>query len=615
MNDVLYVIKLGSKVILESGTIFKEIAQLAQTNCKILLVCGGARAIEQRFSSMQKEVQTLTLANGDHPRYVHTEDIQDIIAAYTTLIFPAVVQGLKMSSLKVWCQCAGDNQLVLGKKGKPIKALINGKSIIVRDSMYGAFSACNRETIQALISANDIVCLSGPVFDSELGQMINIDADMLAAHLFINLDASHLRIVTGTPGVLLDTEDIKSTIVDVFEDSEVEKSISGGMRQKVRACRLAIRQGVGDVSICGPDSLLGGISTWFWRGRNVPDDMKLTNSILNIVSVTQHEEALSRYISERMSGNTDISSWIDEAGNIVCTKGMGEKKIILLGHIDTVPYVWKPDYTNEHLTGRGAVDAKSSFANFLEVLLDLHVPENCQAMVVGAVGEENSSSSGAFYVRDHYKADAVVVGEPSGTGNLTLGYFGLLKLEITSTKAQEHSAAKNAESSIENAFRLSKLIGHIVAQYDKECLSSIIDVEHTASRSTDMAKLVLSIRVSPQARQGYLEEIAALSNPCCRINVLRNTPGYKTGRANALVRAFIQSAESCNYGKMSYLMKKGTSDMNTLATGWWRNIPMVAYGPGDATLDHTDHEVIDISDIRMSRQILYQAIQRWFEND
>lgn len=41
-------------------------------------------------------------------------------------------------------------------------------------------------------------------------------------------------------------------------------------------------------------------------------------------------------------------------------------------------------------------------------------------------------------------------------------------------------------------------------------------------------------------------------------------------------------------------MKTGTSDMNTVSERW--TVPMVAYGPGDSSLDHSDDERIAIEE-------------------
>ena len=54
-------------------------------------------------------------------------------------------------------------------------------------------------------------------------------------------------------------------------------------------------------------------------------------------------------------------------------------------------------------------------------------------------------------------------------------------------------------------------------------------------------------------------------------------------------------------------MKTGTSDMNVVGAVW--NCPMVAYGPGDSTLDHTPEEHIDVREFRRSVRVLTQALE------
>lgn len=51
--------------------------------------------------------------------------------------------------------------------------------------------------------------------------------------------------------------------------------------------------------------------------------------------------------------------------------------------------------------------------------------------------------------------------------------------------------------------------------------------------------------------------------------------------------------------------------MNTLATTW-RGVQMVAYGPGDSSLDHTDEERIGGMEYRTARSLLADAVNRWF---
>ena len=56
---------------------------------------------------------------------------------------------------------------------------------------------------------------------------------------------------------------------------------------------------------------------------------------------------------------------VDGAGNAVGTRGTGEREIVLLGHIDTVPGEVPVRIEDGVLFGRGAVDAKGPLAAFV----------------------------------------------------------------------------------------------------------------------------------------------------------------------------------------------------------------------------------------------------------
>ncbi|MFE4528179.1 amino acid kinase family protein, partial [Streptomyces anulatus] len=67
-----------------------------------------------------------------------------------------------------------------------------------------------------MLDAYDVVCLSPPVADRNGEAPLNVDADVLAAVLAVALDADHLRLVTGTAGLLTDPADPDSTLRDAY---------------------------------------------------------------------------------------------------------------------------------------------------------------------------------------------------------------------------------------------------------------------------------------------------------------------------------------------------------------------------------------------------------------
>lgn len=53
-------------------------------------------------------------------------------------------------------------------------------------------------------------------------------------------------------------------------------------------------------------------------------------------------------------------------------------------------------------------------------------------------------------------------------------------------------------------------------------------------------------------------------------------------------------------------VKSGTSDMNVVGPAW--NCPIVAYGPGDSSLDHTPIEHLDLAQYHQAIAILSRAL-------
>src|SRR6185295_11704583 len=82
------------------------------------------------------------------------------------------------------------------------------------------------------------------------GQLLNVNADTLAAHLDSSLGARRLVIAGGTPGVL-DEAGQTIALLDSRGAARMIKSgvANKGMVAKLEACRAALRHGVGDVLI------------------------------------------------------------------------------------------------------------------------------------------------------------------------------------------------------------------------------------------------------------------------------------------------------------------------------------------------------------------------------
>ncbi|MEU3858405.1 M20/M25/M40 family metallo-hydrolase [Streptomyces sp. NPDC028722] len=610
MTRPLYVVKAGSAT-LDHGTVLKEIADLVARGARVLLIAGGATGIERHYTAIGRPIPRLRLANGDEVRYCPPEEMAHLVDAYERVTLPAVEQGLRDLGLDAFTAVAARGRLVTGRANRPLKALsAEGRPVVVRDHRAGLPTEADTARLTALLEAYDVVCLSPPVADAAGGAPLNVDADVLAAVLALTLDADHLRLVTGTAGLLTDPADPASTLTDAYP-GDAARYAGGRMRQKVRAAEIALEGGSADVAITGPHTM-GDLAGWtrFWRTRQPTADLTLLTRVVGVPSVSGDEAELAAYLAE-WCRERGMEAHVDAVGNLVAARGRGSRRLLLLGHLDTVPHRWPAAWRGEELWGRGSVDAKASLAAFLEVLAHADIPEDGRLVVVGAVEEEISSSKGAFHARDHYPADAVVIGEPSGAHKLTLGYFGLFKLRVTAAVTTGHSAGLDAVSAPDRLIAALADIRAGVLAAAPDALSAVIEFGSESGRQHSRGTGILNFRVPPGADLDALRAAAlAHTGDGVTVEVLRATPGYAGGRSGPLVKVFTRAFADAGI-RPRFVVKKGTSDMNTLATTW-HDVPMVAYGPGDSALDHTDEERIGAMEYRTARSLLADAVNRWF---
>ncbi|GAA3660045.1 M20/M25/M40 family metallo-hydrolase [Streptomyces chitinivorans] len=601
----LYVVKLGSAT-LSHSRVFDELLDLGTRGARLLVVAGGASGIAEYYRRTEREIRTLVSRNGDEIRYCPPEEMRHIVAAYEEVTLPLVEEELTRRGLSVFTSVARSGGLVTATANGPLRVREGDRTRLVRDHRAGSVAAVDVPRLNALLDAFDVVCLSPPVADAEGGTPLNVDADVLAAELARALGADHLRLVTGTAGLLADPDDPTSTLRHLAA-GEGGQYARGRMRQKVRAAEIAMR-GTSDTAITGPHTVSAVGATRFWAATPPADDLDLLSRAVQVPSVSRDEREFAEFLAEWCEDN-GVKAQVDTVGNLVATKGSGDRRLLMLGHLDTVPYLWPARWDGEVLSGRGSVDAKASLVTFLQTLAALEPPEGVELRVVGAV-EEEITGAGAFHVRDAYPADAVIVGEPSGAAALTLGYYGLVKVRIHTREHVGHTAGEGVRTAGDRLIDALTAIRSEVARNAPEALTATLGVRALNHGDVQIGEAVVDVRLPPgHAVDVLLDALRAQVSDPVRLEVLRATPGLATPRTSPLVKAF-QRAFKEEGTRPRHLMKKGSSDMNTLATTW-HDVPMVAYGPGDASLDHTPAEHLDAAEFRQAQRLLTAAVREW----
>jgi LysW-gamma-L-lysine carboxypeptidase len=83
---------------------------------------------------------------------------------------------------------------------------------------------------------------------------------------------------------------------------------------------------------------------------------------------------------------------------------------------------------------------------------------------------------------------------------------------------------------------------------------------------------------------------------------------WRSERDPLLVRSFLAAIRTVAPNeKAGFVVKTGTSDMNVVAPVW--GCPIVAYGPGDSSLDHTPNEHVLLDDYWHAVLVLEQTLR------
>jgi acetylglutamate kinase len=243
-NRVSTVLKLGGELLEQQADLARAaegIAALAQQTA-LVVVHGGGREIDAALATAGIPKQQV-----DGLRVTDARTLDVVVSVLAGAINTRLVAALRKAGARPVGLTGADASVATMKRTTPITSVAGAK---VDLGLVG--SPINNGSPELLtdLLAKGYVPVIACIGATRDGQLLNVNADTLAAHLASSLGAKRLVIAGGTSGVL----DEAGQTIDRLDSRAAARMIKAGtankgMVAKLEACRDALRNGVGDVLI------------------------------------------------------------------------------------------------------------------------------------------------------------------------------------------------------------------------------------------------------------------------------------------------------------------------------------------------------------------------------
>ena len=270
----VFVVKVGGGLFADKSAtraFLEQVAILHQVGIRVVLVHGGGPQLDE----MQRSL-------GLQPQMVHGRRVTDGKTIEVTVM---VLNGLLNTQLLAMCKeleinavgySGVDAGLVTVHKRAPVQQK-DGSTVDY--GFVGDVDAVNPEVLRQALDAGFMPVVS-PLCADDAGNVLNVNADTVAAAIGAALGAEKLLLCTGAPGILENIADPRSIVsytdLEGLEKLQASGSLADGMLPKASAIEAAIKGGVRRVHVVSfknPDALLAEVFTNEGTGTLIVEDI------------------------------------------------------------------------------------------------------------------------------------------------------------------------------------------------------------------------------------------------------------------------------------------------------------------------------------------------------
>ncbi len=350
--------------------------------------------------------------------------------------------------------------------------------------------------------------------------------------------------------------------------------------------------------------------------------VKLLLDSLRIYSPTRKEATYASFLADKMELMGYRQVRVDRAGNVLGEVGRGKIRLLLCGHMDTVPGELPVKKTRGFIYGRGAADAKAPLCALLSA--GSAAADSGLSFTFAGVTEEEGDGAGIEgLMKSPRRFDYAIFGEPGGASRITVAYRGRVALHITVRTEGGHAGSPWAFRSAFSEFvaTLEKLKEY---EHSKEVpgdrfrslsvTPTLVSAGNYQNVIPNICNATLDMRLPPSLQSSKaVSEVRSIGERSgdgfsVEINPGEPTEAYEVNGDSLLLRSLQRAIILRLKTRPSLIRKTSTGDMNTFAQR--RSTECVTYGPGVSASSHTGGEVVGSKDYLNSIDVLKEAFKQ-----
>lgn len=244
-----FVVKFGGEAMTDPEILerlIEDITLLHLVGIRLVVVHGGGKHVTATADALGIET---TFVGGRRVTDVDTLDVlKMVLAGKISLEILSLLKKKGVRAMGVSGVAAG---VIEARRRPPVK-VTGSNDEVVDFGEVGDIERIDTRLLELLVDEGYVPVLSPLGADSE-GNILNINADTVAARLAAQLESEKLVLMTATPGVMADLDDETSLIsrltIDEAREAIASGVIAGGMIPKIEESIRALEKGAGRVHI------------------------------------------------------------------------------------------------------------------------------------------------------------------------------------------------------------------------------------------------------------------------------------------------------------------------------------------------------------------------------